>query len=185
MTVKEVITEAMRLVGRDDVADAMEKGEFTADQLRLKRAFLTYFNAVRDELARGYFPLDAQEEMYSESKIFPFAEFDKAPIKIKRVTDGEKAVGWRIFPNYLMAEAEKIVVYYEYAPEQLGETDEFSYPSFDVRARLVEYGVAAEYSLVAGDAAASSVWESKYRNEIELLMAKSNVGGRIPPRRWI
>lgn len=52
-------------------------------------------------------------------------------------------------------------------------------------ARLVEYGMAAEYFLVAGDSEAYSAWESKYRAEIEMLLSRSSVKERIPPRRWI
>ncbi len=56
MKVKEVICEALRLVGRDDVADAISAGQaLTDEKSRIKRAFLTYLNSVLDELARGYF----------------------------------------------------------------------------------------------------------------------------------
>jgi len=38
---------------------------------------------------------------------------------------------------------------------------------------------------VLGDATGSAAWENKYRNEIENLLSRSAVRGRIPPRRWI
>ena len=185
MKVKEVICEAMRLVGRGDAADLVEAGEETADAARLKRALLTYLNAVLDELARGYFPLETEEQMESENGEFAFADFLKAPLKIKRVTDGKNPVEWYISPNYLIAEVKKVTVCYEYAPPALEEEDDFFYPVFAVGERLAEYGIAAEYFLVAGDGAGYSAWENKYRNEIENLLSRSSCRDKIPPRMWI
>lgn len=185
MKVKEVICRTMRMVGREDAADELEGDEPAAEAVRLKRAFLTYLNAVLDELARGYFPLDTQEEMTSESGDYAFADFLKGPIKINRVTDGEKLIEWHISPNYLHTNAKKITVYYEYSPPVLAEDDDFFYPVFAVSERLVGYGMAAEYFLVSGDGAGYAAWEEKYRNEIENLLSRSSVRGRIPPRRWI
>ena len=194
MKVIDVICRTMRLVGRSDAADLIEsaagsngaaQGAQPEEVKRLKRAFLTYLNAVLDELARGYFPLDTEEEMSSENGVYAFADFLKAPLKINRVTEAQNPVEWHISPNYLHAKAKKITVSYEYAPPVLGEDDEFFYPVFAVGERLVEYGMAAEYFLVAGDGTGYSAWESKYRNEIENLLSRSSVKDRIPPRRWI
>ena len=186
MKVKDVLCETLRLVGRNDAADAVSGGgELDAEVSRLKRACLTYLNAVLDELARGYFPLDCEEEMTGVNGAFAFADFGCKPLEIKRVTANGKPVKWRISPDYLIADAQNIKVYYTFAPLPLTEDDEFRYPHFAVGARLVEYGVAAEYFLVLGDASASAAWENKYRNEIENLLSGSAVKGRIPPRRWI
>lgn len=185
MKVSEIICQTMRLVGRETSAENLEANTPTEEDLRLKRAFLTYLNAVLDELARGYFPLDTEERMQSEDGTYPFADFLKAPSKINRVTDGENPVEWHIYPNYLQASAKEITVYYEYLPQELEEDDEFFYPVFAVGPRLVEYGMASEHFLVNGDGAGYTAWEDKYRGEIEALLARSSLRGRIPPRRWI
>ena len=185
MKVSEIICQTMRLVGRETSAENVEANTPTEEDLRLKRALLTYLNAVLDELARGYFPLDTEEKMQSENGVYAFSDFLKAPSKINRVTDGQNPVEWHIYPNYLHTSAKDITVFYEYLPQELKENDEFFYPVFAVSARLVEYGMAAEYFLVAGDGAGYSAWEEKYRDEIETLLSRSSVSGRIPPRRWI
>lgn len=186
MKVKEVICEALRLVGRDDVADAISAGQtLTDDKSRIKRAFLTYLNSVLDELARGYFPLDAQEDMFSPNGKFAFADFTYGPIKIRRVKKGGKDIEWRVVPGYLIADAGVITVYYEYAPSALAENDDFGYPAYAVGKNLVEYGMVAEHYLVLGAASESKAWENKYRDEIEALLARCSLQGRIPPRRWI
>lgn len=185
MTVIEIICETMRLTGRTAAADSIENGKPTDEAVRLKRALLTYLNAVLDELARGYFPLDTEEQMSAEDGVYRFAAFLKAPVKINRVTDGKNAVEWHIYPDYLIADGKNITVYYEYLPPVLEEGDEFFYPVFAVGPRLVEYGMAAEYFLVAGDGEAYNAWENRYRAEIEMLLSRSSVRQRIPPRRWI
>ena len=185
MKVYQIICDTLRLVGRTMVADNIEEDDYTDEAERLQRALLTYLNAVLDELARGYFPLDTEEEMSSEDGVYSFASFLKAPVKINRVTDGKNPVEWHIYPDYLRTDCKKITVYYEYLPPLLRVNDDFFYPVFAVSPRLVEYGMAAEYFLVAGDSEAYNAWESKYRSEIEMLLSRSSVKERIPPRRWI
>ena len=185
MKVSEIICRTMRLVGRETSAENIEAKTPTEEDLRLKRALLTYLNAVLDELARGYFPLDTEEKMQSENGVYAFSGFLKAPSRINRVLQGEKPIEWHISPDYLYADANEITVCYEYLPQELKDTDEFFYPVFAVGARLVEYGMAAEYFLVNGDGAGYTAWEEKYRGEIESLLSRSSVKGRIPPRRWI
>lgn len=186
MKVKEIICNALRLVGRDDVADAEAGGlALSAEAARLKSTFLTYFNSVLDELSRGYFPLSAKEDVnLTEGKI-SLSSFSKRVVRIKRVVVGNNAVEWHIYAGYLYADAENATVYYEYAPQPLGETEEFFYPEFAVGERLVTYGMAAEHFLVCGCAEESRAWEQKYRDEIEGLIARCTVKPRIPPRRWI
>lgn len=186
MQVKDVICEALRLVGRDDAADAISGNSTLTDEVsRLKRACLTYLNAVLDELARGYFPLVTSEEIYAFKGLIPFENFAFKPIEIKRVTANDKDVKWYIYLDDLHVATEDVTVYYSYTPNALAEDDEFFYPDFAVSERLVEYGIAAEFLLVLGDASGSAAWENKYRNEIENLLSQSTVKGRIPPRRWI
>ena len=186
MKVKEVICYALQLVGRDDVAQEVA-GSFalSSEVARLKNIFLTYFNSVLDELARGYFPLSAKEDVFLTDGRVSLSSFSKRVVRIKRVLVAKKTVEWHIYAGYLYVDAENATVYYEYAPQPLGETDEFFYPEFAVGERLVAYGMAAEHFLVSGCAEESRAWEQKYHDEIEALIARCTVKPRIPPRRWI
>lgn len=186
MTVKEIICQALRLVGRDDAADEIAGPDtLSAEVSRTKNAFLTYFNSVLDELARGYFPPSASEEAIFTQGKKSLSSFSKRVVRIKKVMSGKKAVEWHILSGYLYADAEEATVYYEYAPNPLKETDNFFYPEFAVGERLVQYGMAAEHYLVLGCAEESHLWEQRYRNEIEALIARCTVKPRIAPRRWI
>ncbi|MGN0805808.1 MAG: hypothetical protein ACI4MC_02110 [Candidatus Coproplasma sp.] len=186
MTVKEIICQTLRLVGRDDAADALcGEAELSAEITRTENAFLTYFNSVLDELSRGYFPLPAEEEVtFSQGKT-ALSSFGRRVVRIKKLLVGKKPIKWHISQGYLCADAENAAVFYEYAPEPLKEEDEFFYPEFAVSERLVQYGMAAEHFLVSGCADESRMWEQRYRDEIEALIARCTVKPCVPPRRWI
>ena len=186
MVVKDVLCEVLWMVGRNDVSEAISEGEILNDeQIRVKRACLTYLNAVVDELARGYFPLEYEQDLTSDDGKFAFSDFRYKPLGIKKVTKDSKPVKWHLSPDYLVADGQSVSVCYTYVPDAFGYDDECEYPDYAVGVRLIEYGMLAEYYLVLGDAGSSEAWENKYREEIENLLSKSKVRGRIPPRRWI
>lgn len=183
MTVKDLIAQTMRLIGRSDCAESIDNPDDEID--RMKQVMLFCYNAVVDELARGYFPLKTEEEMESEVGEYSLENFAFTPLKILKVTDGKKPIKWRILSGHLGCAETKITVEYEYAPSKAGLLNVFSYPDYIVSDALVTYGMAAEYLLICGDIEGSSAWESKYRTEIDRLLSLQTVRGRIPPRRWL
>lgn len=180
MKVSEMMDECLRLVGRGDVADGS-----AGDGQRVRYILLLSINAVLDELARGYFPLGYTQQFDADGGKISFDRFDRTPVKIVCVRSGGRKVKWRIAPDGLLCDGASVTVHYEYVPDRLKESDEFVYPDRTVGASLVEYGMAAEYFLICGDAASAAAWESKYRGEIDRLMSLQTVRGTVPPRRWI
>lgn len=186
MTVKEIICQTLRLVGREDAADEIcGTAVLSAEIVRIKQAFLTYYNSVLDELSRGYFPLSEQEEVTFTDGKKNLSSFAHRVVRIKKVLVNNKAIEWHISSGYLCADAKNATVFYEYAPQPSTEDDEFFYPEFAVSERLVSYGMAAEHFLVCGCAEESHMWEQRYRDEIEALIARCVVKPHVPPRRWI
>ena len=63
MLVSDVIKAAFEFVGRADVAEAVSDGSYTenAEFSRAADCALHCYNAVEDELARGFFPLVKEE----------------------------------------------------------------------------------------------------------------------------
>lgn len=182
MKISELINDCLRLVGRCDLAELTQPDD---EAKSVRYTLLFCYNAVIDELSRGYFPISTEEEMYSSAKRFSFTSFKKTPLKIIGVKSGSKSVSWRILPGYLSCDCTKITVTYEYVPDKCTENSDFVYPDYAVGSTLVEYGMAAEYLLICGDVQGSAAWESKYHGEIERLLALQTVRERIPPRRWI
>lgn len=189
MQVKNFLNDVMRLIGRPDAAEEVEKagdgGALSDEVSRMQRALLICLNAILDELARGYFPLKATQSLSSDDGEYSYSEFANMPYRILGVTRGGKKVAWKCQPLKLVCESGDVEVEYEYVPAALDLADEFSYPDSSVGSVLVSYGVASEYMLIAGDVGRAEMWESKYRAEIDRQLSLLPVRGRVPPRRWL
>lgn len=193
MTVNEVIVGAARLIGRAQAADYLSSPEsFSVTDAEkeeaesLARGLLLYYNAVIDELARGYFPLFAEQTFTSPDGSYSFSDFDYTPLKIRKIfSEDGLPVKWRLRAGGFTTCAKTVTVAYEYAPDSAALSDEFSYPEYAVGVYLVQCGVAAEYFLVTGDGIAYKAWEGKYRDEIENFLRRNPEKNRVPPRRWI
>lgn len=185
MTVKEIINDAMRLIGRADAAEKSAAGEEDGEVRRMQYTMLFCYNAVIDELARGYFPVKYGEQMVSTTGKYAFADFAYRPVKILRVTGGKGEIGWEIYPEYMAADCAAVTVEYEYVPDRQAEEDTFSYPDRGVGERLVSYGMAAEYQLICGEVESAEFWENKYRAEIDRALSRRTERRRVPPRRWL
>ncbi len=186
MLVKEVIAEVMRMTGRPDVAEQCAgQPEDNGEADRMQRAMLLCLNAVADELARGYFPVsDRQTLTPSQGKIY-YTSFTRMPYRVRAVRRKGRSVPFRAYPKYIECGEGSAEVEYEYIPERLTLSDEFAFPHPSVGHTLVEYGVAAEYMLIAGDVGRARFWEEKYRAEIDRQLSLLPAHGNIPPRRWI
>ena len=186
MFVSDIIVSAMRYLGMDKEADAVDDGSYSEDE-NLKRevgALVHCYNAVEDELARAYFPLEYEEELPVSVGTVYYSVFAHSPIKILSVTSEGKALKYTLKPRYMEVDAKTITVKYTYLPlkKQLNHTSD--YTGYPVSERLMAYGVAAEYSLICGDIEASECWESRYTQELARLRPITK-GGQIPVRGWV
>ena len=87
--------------------------------------------------------------------------------------------------NYLLSETGVYTVKYLYAPAPKALTDESDFPGYPIGERMLAYGIASEYCLIAGDVEAAESWESRYRAEIERFRPYEKAKGTIPSRYWI
>ena len=185
MKVKDIIASALKLLGRADLVSALSSvSNADKEGQELINTLLYCFNAVEDELARHYIPLRAKEEMQSADTLFYFNSFGHNPVSIKRVTADGKKVKFAIFATYMQVDAKEITVEYEYAPERKELSGECDYGA-EVGEYLIALGMAAEYSLINGEAEFASQWESKYRERLDKVQRTLPVCEKIPPRRWI
>lgn len=185
MTVKNLLAETARLVGRHDLANNIEKNYTDDETSKLKRTLNFCLNAVVDELARGYFPVSTESNLTSVNGDIYFATFPERPVRILDVVRNGESVDWVISADHLHTVCGDVCVFYEYVPKPIEESREFSYPDIYVNEILVIYGMAAEYCLINGEISESTAWESKYRSEIDRRLSAKPIRGRIPPRRWL
>ena len=186
MKVKDIIVNALKLVGREDVASTLTTGGTPVGEAAEAVETLTYcFNAVEDELARFYFPLKNEETFTSYSGQYPYKIFSYRPVRILNVQSCGADTAYEVFPEYLKSAASPITVKYEYSPPAKKLSGESAYDGCIVGERLVAYGAASEYCLINGEVQMANLFESKYREEIDRARQKCAADSRIPPRRWV
>ncbi len=168
----------------DGAADGNTAGVATYDESETE-TLLYCVNAVEDELARYYFPLKATENLSSQSGIYYFKNFAKRCIKILSVTANGKKCGYEVFPEYLRADAEDITVEYGYSPQIKTIDGDSEYDGVKVSENLIAKGAASEFCLIRGEMSLAELWESKYRQEIDLARKNGAAFGTLPPRRWV
>lgn len=186
MKIKEIVFTALRLLGRGEVAAALEDGEALSKEATGTEESLLYcVNAVIDELARYYFPLVHREQLDLISGKVNFSRFAFRPVKILSVTANGKKSEYKVYPQYLTADGATAEVEYEYAPDKKGLEDDCDYAGFDVSERLIADGAVAEFCILNGEVSAAEYWEGEYRREIDRARAKYRRAAKIPPRRWV
>ncbi|MDE5943749.1 MAG: hypothetical protein K2H30_06055 [Clostridia bacterium] len=186
MKVKDIIVTTLKILGRNSLAEKLAAGgELDGGEKDTVNTLVHCFNAVEDEVARSYIPLCAEQTVISYSGEFYYTLLEHTPVRINSVLSDGEAVSFKLYPEFIKADATKAVVQYDYAPA-VKDIDGVSEFNCAVGVYLFACGAAAEFCLINGEIQAAEIWESKYRQEIEGVQRKSvTTGGYIPPRRWV
>ncbi len=185
MLVKDVIISALNILGRLDLVKMLSDSVVSEGEGEETVNILLYcFNAVEDELARRYIPLNEKEELRSYTGKFKYTDFAHSPVKIKRVLVGGEQADYELTTQYIAVNADTITVEYEYAPSKKVIEGSSDFKT-EVGERLMALGIAAEFCLINGEIEASELWEKKYRERIDEVQRALPAGGNIPPRRWV
>lgn len=175
-------------VEAEDGEESQEGAEISAGPTYAEdeiQTLLYCVNAVEDELARYYFPLKKSEVLQSATGEYPFESFEKRPLKILSVTAGGKKTEFESLIGGIRCGATKICVLYEYSPYKKDLEGESEFDGVAVGANLIAKGAASEFCLIRGETSAAELWESKYRQEIDIAQKSAKCGGAVPPRRWV
>ena len=186
MKVSDVITSALRLIGRAELISSLSNPSKSdqEDGAETIETLLYCFNAVEDELARKYIPLETKEVLSSTDNKFYYSKFSKYPVKIKSVTVGGMQAEYEVYTKYLEVGARKITVEYRYAPKRKTLDDESDYGE-SVGEYLIALGMASEYAVINGEAEMADKWEKLYRAQLDGTQRSLRVCADIPPRRWV
>ena len=186
MLVSDVIKAAFEFVGRADVAEAVSDGSYTENDefSRAAECALHCYNAVEDELARGFFPLVKEEELTAEDGRIYYTSFAGTPVRILAVISDKGQIGYRICPKYIEVKDGTYTVRYTCCPAKKQMDSASDYSGYPVGERLMAYGVAAEYCLICGNFEEIECWENRYKDEIERLRPHERPRD-IRARRWV
>ena len=190
MTVKEVVALAAGCLGRDDLISALDKSAsaLSADEKLELDSLLRCYNFVENEVALDYCALKKEETVtVSENKI-PYSQLSSAPFNIRKVVCDGYVQRFAAYPSYILLSdgwQGKASVVYDYIPStKMSFTANSEFSDKDVSARLLAYGVTAQYYLVNGETGRAAVWDKKFR---DALRAKNLLRrtATIRSRRWV
>ncbi len=182
MQVKEVLSLAAALVGRDDLAAEAENSDpYLDEEMKL---LLKCYNIIENEIAIDYFPLKRKECFVPEEGVVYFSEFSRRPVFVSSVEEEGTARAYRLFPDRieLSERAGEVTIVYAFAPEEKGIKEDSDF-SGKVSARLMAFGVAAEFCLSRGLYPEASAFEGKYHDALRA----ANIFRRklrLRARRW-
>lgn len=182
MTVKEVLYLAATELGiYDEVRNFIENGLAVGKKETQK--LLSYYQLVENELALDYFPLRTEETMYASNGKIVYSRLSKGVSRILYVknADGER-IRFQIFADHLLTDEGTVTIGYAYAPSSKTYKDSSDFSS-QVSARLLSYGIAAEYTLAAGRYEEWAIWDQKYKNAI-IAAYRAPKTERLESRRW-
>lgn len=190
MTVKEVIALAAGCLGRDDLISALEKSanEISDDERLELSALLRCYNFVENEVALDYCPLKKEETVgVAENKIH-YTELSSVPVNVRKVVCGGYLARFSAYPAYILLSdgwQGNATVVYDYIPNTKASFEEESeFSGKGVSARLLAYGVTAQYCLVNGETGRAATWDKKFR---DALRAKNLLRRTVSvrSRRWV
>ena len=182
MTVKEVVILAAEELGIGDVVKGYLNGDVSQGETETL-ALLRCFNLVENEVALDYLPLFAEDTVLTETGIVEYSSLSKTAVRILSVKDkAENSVKYKIYPTYLIAQAGEITIRYTYTPTAKG-LDDLSDFVLLVSARLLAFGVAAEYCFSSGLYDEGEAWNKKYKDALKAAY-RAKPAKVLRSRRW-
>lgn len=185
MTVKEILNIACTFVNRREVNSYLNgEGNVQSSQEvnECKDVLIDLINVVVNELACTYVPMITSEDVLVTGGRIYYKDLKNKALKIVKVTDkNNNEVDYKYAYKYITVDLPSVTVFYEYVPNKVGLYDEVGYLDKDVPARVIAYGVAAEYMLVNGDFDEAVMWHKRYTDAIATICVPKNkkAAGRL------
>lgn len=177
MKLKDIVKCAAVYLGLEKVVSYIESGAYSSDSdaLYSTDTLTRCANLVINELACAYFPVKKTEEIAVEEGKAYFSAFTETPLEIKSVKNlsGENT-DYTVYPEYIKTYENAVIVEYEYLPPNYDLNDIIGYKEKDVPARVIAYGVAAEYSLTVKAFDESVLWHDRYEKALAGIIAPKN-----------
>ena len=184
-TVENVVRLAAQMLGLGETAEEYFDGQPSEETSRIVQGLVGCFNLVENELAVDYLPLVCEETLSTDREgNIEYARLSKKVAYIISVRDEcGRIVKAKRMPTHLALGGGEYTVRYAALPAKKTAADRCEYET-GVSARLLAYGVAAEYCLHKGLYAERAAWDKKYKDAL-LIACKSKSGGWLKERAWI
>lgn len=164
MTIKEIISTASTILGRQDIYNHLNKTA-TSDQETLQTVdrMLNLANMIIGELAGTFIPMVLKEKVYSDSQKFYYTNFSQKPLEILGVyDDNDSKIYYSQTAEYLYAGSNSVTVEYSYVPPKYNINSEIGFKRNQISPSTLVYGLLAEYCIVMGAFDEAVMWHERY-----------------------
>ena len=185
MTIRKIASMVATFIGWRELKNYIDtdEGYYGECVEKAKQTLTELTNVVINELACSYIPALTVEDVTSVNGRVYYNTLSKTPLKVIKVCDKfGNELAFSSSPEYITVGSLAVTVEYEYAPEAVGFNDNICYMEKDVPARVIAYGVTAEYCIVDGDFDQAVMWHKRYTDAVADICLPKNA--TVKRRSW-
>lgn len=188
MTIKEITISAAGYLGREDIIEYLENHTFeSGEETRLKKEINILnrcANLTINRLATEYVPIKTIESVRSVNGKITYASLQNNVLDVLSVYDYyDNKISFRLYPLYIKTKPEAVKIEYTFIPVKYEADQNIAYSEKDVPARVIAYGVAAEWCMISGDYDEGRIWDKRFKESAEnVSVARNRV---VKARSWI
>lgn len=184
MTIKEIISTASTIVGRQDVYNHLNKTATTNNEtLQTVEKMVNLINMVIEELAGTFIPMVVKQKMTSNSGKFYYVNFSKKPVEILGVySEKDQPINYNQTAEYLEVNCNTVYVEYSYIPPVYNVNSEIGYDNNQISPSTLVYGLLAEYCVVMGAFDEAVMWHDRFVSGVKEKRTVRN--SKIKGRCW-
>lgn len=181
MKVKDVLKNACKFIGLEELKNVFESGQISPEDQETVDKLVEIFNFVQEEVATEFLNI-LQYEKVSASKELYFSDLSKTILDVKYIKniDG-KRVSFTLFPDHISFKDSIVEIVYSYIPDIVGLEDEILYL---IPLRVYAYAIAREFFLFEGLVDKATLFENRFKNSISSLLRKDKTKN-MPAKKWL
>jgi hypothetical protein len=186
MIIKDVIKLSATFLGRENVVRYLETEEQTSDLnlLATVDTLTRCANLVINELAVSYVPMLKKERVKAKGGRVFYSDLSERVLEIMGAFDLDgNQIYFKQSPEYIETSYDEYMVEYACLPLNLGINDKTGYDEGRLPARVIAYGVTAEFCFTEHAFDESVLWHNRFTGALSTMLSpKSKI---IKPRRFI
>lgn len=178
MTVQDAILIAAAFLSEDEAEAAILNGDTEAQTVT---QFLRCANLVIEEIAAEYMPLITKERISVKNGSFLLSELSKRALNVYALRRNGEKQSYFCRAGLLTAADGEYEIEYSFLPEKAAIGDPLPFDAH-ISARVVAYGIAAEYALISGLSDEAATFDKRYKdalNAAKTLRTEKKVKQRV------
>jgi hypothetical protein len=196
-TIRDIVYQAASFGLIEDALEVLEKDstlrtvggvlvstrpESSAEAIDTVVRLVRCANLVLGEIAADYLPLSRRDILDSVQGAIMYSSFSRNLIDVRAVLQRGLRHKFRLRPDRVEVPSGRYEVEYYYLPPKYSLEDVIDYRSAVITARIIAYGVLAEYSIISGMQDDALLWDGRYRDA--LIGVSAGGSKRVRARKW-